>query len=66
MTNTDQNNQFRKDLDTIPDKLCQTIDGHFDVFIEGHYEDELLQKFCMLTNFLLDSARRSMRTLETT
>ncbi len=57
-TNLDE---FEKSLNRISNELCKTINGNFDITISDPYNNHSIQKLVMLINFLLDSARRSIK-----
>ncbi|RYZ75649.1 MAG: hypothetical protein EOP05_07270, partial [Proteobacteria bacterium] len=57
--------EFRKQVDEITDQLCAAVTGDFDFRVRSSVPDETLDKLAMLSNFVLEGARRNMRELET-
>lgn len=57
--------EFRKHVDAITDQLCEAVTGNFDFRVRSTTPDETLDKLAMLSNFVLEGARRNMRELET-
>jgi light-regulated signal transduction histidine kinase (bacteriophytochrome) len=51
-------------VDDIANQLCQAVDGRFDFLVTSPSSDDTVQKLVMLTNFLLDSARRAIELVE--
>lgn len=56
--------EFRKQVDAITDQLCAAVTGDFDFRVRSEVPDETLDKLAMLSNFVLEGARRNMRELE--
>ena len=56
--------ELRDHIDAFSNQLCQAVDGQFDFTVQVDTDDETLQKLQMLTNFLLDSARRAVGALK--
>ncbi len=54
---------LRAAIDDLANQLCQAVDGDFDFAVRAGIEDETLEKLSMLTNFVLDTARRGMAAL---
>lgn len=55
---------FRESIEAISDQMCQAVDSDFDFRVHVDSDDEVVQKLQMLTNFLVDSAHRSMTALQ--
>lgn len=55
---------LRTGLNQISDQLCTTLGGLFDLVIEPPVYDEDLDKHVLLLNFVLDSVRRGIVSLE--
>lgn len=56
---------FREKINEIADHLCKGVKGEFDFTITLETDDEVLQKLCLLINFVLDSARRALSKVRT-
>lgn len=56
---------FRQKVNEIADHLCKGVKGEFDFTIALETDDEVLQKLCLLINFVLDSARRALSDVRT-
>lgn len=53
-----------KQIDEIADQLCLSVKGVFDFSIVSESDNETIQKLCLLINFVLDSARRSLSDVQ--
>ncbi len=63
-TLNDQLDSYRNQIENIADQLCLAVKGEFGFTIKIEDTDESIQKLCMLINFVLDSARRSLASIE--
>src|SRR5260370_31205209 len=55
---------LRSVIDDLADQLCLAVDGRFDFTVHPAVADETVEKLGMLTNFVLDAARRALSELE--
>lgn len=53
-------NDFREEIEKIADQLCLAVKGTFDFSVQATTTDQVVQKLCMLMNFTIDAARRSL------
>jgi signal transduction histidine kinase len=53
-------NDFREEIEKIADQLCLAVKGTFDFSVHATTTDQVVQKLCMLMNFTIDAARRSL------
>lgn len=51
-------------INQIADQLCLSVKGVFDFSLVCQSNHEAIQKLCLLINFVLDSARRSLQDLD--
>ncbi len=58
------NNDLRRDIESIADQLCKTVDGNFDFRVKTDSTDPTIEKMLMLINFMLDSMDRSVHDLQ--
>lgn len=55
---------LRDAVEELADQLCMVVDGKFDFTVRTSYRDDTVEKLQMLVNFVLDAARRGLRSLE--
>src|SRR5262245_49753709 len=55
---------LRAGIDDIASQLGVTVDGNFDFTVRASVADETLDKLAMLTNFVIEAARRSLSELK--
>ncbi|MDP1724966.1 MAG: ATP-binding protein [Alphaproteobacteria bacterium] len=60
MNQLNEYNNFRQEIERIADQLCLAVKGTFDFSVEVTTSDQIIQKLCMLMNFTIDAARRSL------
>jgi len=53
---------YQSAINMIADQLCLAVDGQFDLLVKIESADETVQKLSMLTNFVIDSARRALKS----
>lgn len=53
-----------QEINKIADQLCLSVKGVFDFTIITQSQNETIQKLCLLINFVLDSARRSLSSIQ--
>ena len=56
--------ELRQRIDEMSDQLCVAVAGDFDFIVHAPVADETLDKLAMLINFLIEAARRNLRTLQ--
>lgn len=61
---TPASDRLRTAIDGIADQLCLSVGDNFDVTVSVDCDDEAVQKLQMLINFVLDTARCSLASVE--
>ncbi len=64
MPNNDDLLAYQNIIESISDQLCNAVNGDFNFSVKIGIIDETLQKFTMLINFVIDTARRSLLAVE--
>ena len=60
----DPDQRLRLKIEQVADQLCQAVDGDFNFVVKVQEADDTIDKLVLLVNFALDSARRSVASLE--
>lgn len=64
VTHSISEGSFASAIDDLANQLCLAVDGDFDFTVKVDVQDDLIAKLQMLVNFLLHSARRSVRAAD--
>lgn len=51
-------------ISAVADQLCFAVQGEFNFTVQNSSSEEVVQKLCMLVNFVLDAARRSLEEIQ--
>lgn len=64
MDTADVIKEMNDTIDLMSNQLCKVIDGDFSITVTVDTRHETLQKQCMLINFVLDTARKSLEIID--